>query len=325
MEHVLLIGSYAMAPHRRTWAIVLAGGDGTRLADLTTALYGRPIPKQFATIAGRRSMVQETLHRLAPLVPSKRTAVVVGRAHLPWARAQLSGANAPVTLVQSASRGTATAIALALRWIQIHDRDAEVIVSPSDHHVAAAAPFRTALARARDAARATGRVTLVGVTPEYDDPDFGWIVPGPARADGCWALARFVEKPDAPTAAALRATGALWNTFLLAGAASSLWALLERHLPAHARTFDALDHLSFAPGAPDLAAVFEPLAAADFSRDVLQRACDLDVVAMTDWGWDDWGTPARVLRSLGDTAAAHEMRARLAACRRGDPIAEVAA
>jgi hypothetical protein len=103
----------------------------------------------------------------------------------------------------------------------------------------------------------------------------------------------------------------LWNTFLLAGPAAGLWALVERHLPAHAQALGNLDCLSFAPGAPDLDLAFDLLAAADFSRDVLQHASELGVVAMTDSGWDDWGTPDRVLRSLGEPRV-RELRERLA-------------
>lgn len=295
--------------HRRrhTSAIVLAGGDGTRLADLTTALHGRPTPKQFAMIDGRCSMLQDTLRRLAPIVSPKRTVVVIGRGHVPWARAQLCGANAPITLVQPASRGTATAIALALRWIRFRDPGADIVMSPSDHHVAATEVFRSAVRSARDSARGSGQVVLVGVPPEYDDPDFGWIVAGEPRPDGTRALDRFVEKPDAATARSLRASGALWNTFLLAGTVARLWSLVERHLPAHALALDELDCRSFAPGAPDLALAFDRLAAADFSRDVLQHASELGVVVMTNSGWDDWGTPDRVLRSL-DESRARELR-----------------
>ena len=138
---------------------------------------------------------------------------------------------------------------------------------------------------------------------------------GEARPDGSHVLERFVEKPDTATARALRSSGALWNTFLLAGPATGLWSLIERHLLAHARALGDLDCLSFAPGAPDLDLVFDRLAPADFSRDVLQHAGELAVVAMTDSGWDDWGTPDRVLRSLGATRAGVLRRAQIAVLR----------
>jgi len=74
----------------RLWAIVLAAGDGKRLAPLTRALYGRELPKQFAVLHRGRSLLQTTMDRVAPLVPPERTVVVVGRAHEGLARRQIA-------------------------------------------------------------------------------------------------------------------------------------------------------------------------------------------------------------------------------------------
>ena len=72
------------------WAIVLAGGDGTRLTSLTEQLYGEPLPKQFAVLAGDRSLLQATIDRLSSTVPASRTAVVVPAAFETLAREQLA-------------------------------------------------------------------------------------------------------------------------------------------------------------------------------------------------------------------------------------------
>jgi mannose-1-phosphate guanylyltransferase len=62
----------------RLWAIILAGGAGSRLATLTRALHGQPVAKQFAVIVGCDSLVQTTVERMLPLVPEERIVVVVG-------------------------------------------------------------------------------------------------------------------------------------------------------------------------------------------------------------------------------------------------------
>ncbi|MBZ0236963.1 MAG: NTP transferase domain-containing protein [Deltaproteobacteria bacterium] len=300
----------------RTWAIVLAGGDGTRLAALTEAVHGRPVPKQFATVTGDRSMVQATLDRVARIVPPERTVIVIGRAHLAWARAQL-GAYTATTLVQPASRGTATAILYALTWIRLRERDANVLVFPSDHHVENVTRFVEAVRIADEAARALGKLTVVGVSPEAGDPDYGWIVAGAPVAPACCSLECFVEKPGAEVALRLHACGGLWNTFILAAPASLVAELARRHLPEHARRFDALDRFAFAPGAPDLDELYAAIEPADFSKHVLETARDLLVVSMEGTGWSDWGTPERVLASLQGTPAETLLRARLdAAVRR---------
>ncbi len=300
----------------RTWAIVLAGGDGTRLAELTEALHGRPVPKQFATVAGDRSMLQATLDRVARIVPARRTVIVVGRAHLAWARAQLAEYEG-TTLVQPASRGTATAILFALTWIRLHDREAHALVFPSDHHVGDVPRFVDAVRTAGRTSCELGRLAVLGVAPELSDPDYGWIIAGPPVAPACCSLECFVEKPGAETARRLHARGGLWNTFILAAPAQLVAELARRHLPDHARRFDILDRFSFAPGAPDLDELYAAIEPADFSKHVLEPACDLLVVPMHGTGWSDWGTPDRVLASLEGTPAGPLLRARLdAAVRR---------
>ncbi len=294
----------------RTWAIVLAGGDGTRLGSFTEALHGRPVPKQFATVAGDRSMLQATLDRIAPLVPARRTVVVVGRAHLPWARTQLAD-HAATTLVQPASLGTATAMLYAASWIRLQDPDAHVLVFPSDHHVGTVPHFLDAVRTAEGVSHELGRLALIGVVPDHPDPDYGWIVAGASVKPGCWTLESFVEKPSAEAATRLRACGGLWNTFILAAPAVLLGELARTYLPDHAERFEALDRFSFAPGVAELDRVYRRLESADFSTHVLQRARDLLVVPMHDTGWSDWGTADRVLTSLHGTAAELDLRARL--------------
>ena len=73
----------------RAWALVLAGGDGTRLQPLTRRIAGAPIPKQYCRIVGDRSLLEATLARIFPLVPRERTLVVVNRSHLQLALPQL--------------------------------------------------------------------------------------------------------------------------------------------------------------------------------------------------------------------------------------------
>jgi mannose-1-phosphate guanylyltransferase len=303
-----------MSRHEKTWAIVLAGGDGTRLARLTEALHCRPTPKQFASLTGGESMLQETLRRIEPLVPPERTIVVIARHHLPWIRAQLDLRAGHRLFVQPEGRGTGIAILAALRWISLLDPDAGVLIFPSDHHVAVEVRFRGAIAAAQYTSRTTDRLTLVGVVPDGPDPDYGWIVPGrplELAPFGGRALDGFIEKPSPELARHLHAAGALWNTFIMAAPARVLTAHARRCLPEQSALLDRLDLASFAPGSGELAPLYERLVGADFSRDVLQHAPELAVVAMEGTGWSDWGTPDRVLATLAGTPHEPILRAHL--------------
>ena len=79
------------SPSSALWALVLAGGDGTRLQSLTRLIAGAPIPKQYCRLMGERSLLEETLARIKSLVPRARTLAIVNRDHLPLATPQLAG------------------------------------------------------------------------------------------------------------------------------------------------------------------------------------------------------------------------------------------
>jgi mannose-1-phosphate guanylyltransferase len=284
------------------WAIVLAGGQGSRLASLTHAIHCRPTPKQFAVIAGDESMLQATLRRTLGLVPPRRTVVVIGDGQLEWARPQLRIHPEIAVLVQPANLGTATGLLYALSWLRLHAVTPHVLMFPSDHFVERVAPFAEAVRDAEAISRTSGLLTLIGVAPDAADTEYGWLVPGPPlEAAAGRVLRAFVEKPPEDTATRLRAAGALWNTFILAAPATEVWRLARQHLPGHAAVFEALDRFSFSAGATDVHDAYQRLATADFSRDVLQLADRLAVVPMAGAGWSDWGTPARVLASLRGT------------------------
>jgi mannose-1-phosphate guanylyltransferase len=292
-----------MPAPRPPWIVVLAGGDGTRLGSLTHALYGVAVPKQFAVLAGERSLVQQTIERAALLAPLDRVVVVVSAHHEALAREQLAPFPGVELVVQPKNLDTGPGLLLPLARIRARDPRGRVVFLPSDHHVANPAPLVSAL---RAAARGPGarRVTLIGVVAEQPETEYGWIVRG--RRLGPRGLAhavrRFHEKPDGTLAERLWSRGGLWNTFISAGPVATFWSLARTHLPAHA---SALERYARRIGQPDeaatLALVYQGMVPANFSRDLLAHAKDLAVVPVAGAGWCDWGSPQRVFQSLHGT------------------------
>jgi mannose-1-phosphate guanylyltransferase len=300
----------------RTYAIVLAAGEGSRLAPLTHLLYGREIPKQFASVDGERTFVQHTIDRLASIIPPARTVVVVGRSQEGLAREQLGGYDGLEVVLQPANRGTAAGILLPLMHVLARDPGARVAVFPSDHHVRRARPYLAAVRGAFEAAEAApAGVALVGAAAERAATDLGWIVPGaPIPGGDGRRIEHFVEKPNESVARELQADGGLWNTLVIAAGAQSLWRLVRRHLPEVTRALESyLLHLRDADAAKRLAQIYAQIPSADFSRHVLERAAGLAVVEMRGAGWSDCGTPERLFASLDGTPALPALRARLAA------------
>ncbi len=310
------------------WAIVLAGGEGTRLAELTRALYGEPLPKQFAALTGQRSLLQETLARTAAIVPAARTLVVVGEAHAVRAREQLGDFPEVALVVQPRNLGTGPGILLPLARVRARDPQARVAVLPSDHHVPQPGPFLDALELAASPARGPfAPLVLLGVRPSTAESDYGWIVPGrPVPGEShLRTVRRFVEKPAPEITEQLLHRGALWNTFAQAGPLATFWHLCARHLPSQTHDFAVYSHhVDSWAEAPLLEALYARMAPADFSHAVLERSEELLVARVDGSDWCDWGSSARVLRSLDGTEAGAQLRERLAAFNIGDPHPEIA-
>jgi len=289
--------------------VVLAGGEGSRLQSLTRALYGCDLPKQFAVLAGERSLMQATIERALQLTTPDRVSVVVTSHHEPIAREQLVPYPGIELVVQPHNLDTGPGLLLPLVRILTTSAARHVVFLPSDHYIPNSAPLLDAL-RGSDG----DEISLVGVAPTGPEVEYGWIVPGTRLDDGrdVFRVARFHEKPEADIAESLYGRGGLWNTFILAGPTLAFWELARRHLPNHAA---ALETYAVAIGsfseAVALQAAYRVMPKANFSRDLLAVADVLSVIAVEGSGWSDWGSPARVFASLQGTPAHEQLVARI--------------
>jgi len=287
----------------KQFAIVLAAGAGTRLAALTRAVHTREVPKQFATLCGDRSFLQKTLDRIAPIVPSERTVVVVAEDQAELAAGQI-GAYPGIEIVnQPRNRGTGAGVMLPLAHVLARDPDAGVVVFPSDHYFEREVAFQDAVSRAILAARRAPKgVVLVGAAAEAPATDLGWIVcgaPAGPKAARARRIASFKEKPDSDTARGLLRDGALWNTLVIAARGRALWSLAEEHVPAICPSLFTYRSLIGDQRAEDhLREAYSQLPTTDLSRDILQRAQGLLAIPMMDAGWSDCGTPDRLFQAL---------------------------
>lgn len=296
----------------RPYVVVLAGGDGNRLASLTRALYGTDVPKQFAVLDGEHSLLQSTIERAMAITSQDRILVVITAHQEGLARVQLAPYPQVELVIQPRNLDTAPALLLPLARILVHSRHARVVFLPSDHYVANPAPIEHALALAAGSDLA-GRLTLIGVTPTSPEIDYGWIAVGrPLGHTGAYSVEAFREKPSPELAEELHAHGALWNTFILSANASFLWSLARRELPALTAT---LEHYALSIGSLEeedaLDDAYRALAPANFSRDLLAHTDELAVIPVTGAGWTDWGSPSRVLASLSGTPSHERLLRRL--------------
>jgi mannose-1-phosphate guanylyltransferase len=289
---------------RDLWAVVLAGGEGIRLRALTRLICGDDRPKQFAALLGRRTLLEQTLERVAHLVPRERTVIVGHERHATYLEALGLRCAGVTLLLQPANRGTAAAILLATDWILRRDPEALVGVFPSDHFVSEETVFTDCVRAAASGSSALdGRAVLLGAEPTEADAQYGWIEPGPLighDAQGVHAVLRFSEKPTPEVAENCLAAGWLWNTFVLVGGARAIADACRDAVPELERRVRRAGE--FAGGDLERWALRQAYALAprvDFSRAVLQTVpAALAVIRMPRLYWSDLGTPERVVRTV---------------------------
>jgi mannose-1-phosphate guanylyltransferase len=280
----------------RLWAIVLAGGEGSRLGALARDEYGDPAPKQFCHFGTERSLLASTLARAQCLVPRDRVVVSLLDHHRRWWAGALADRPARNAVSQPCPRGTAAGVLAPLLRIRRADPDARVVILPSDHAFEDEATLIEALAGSvRVAERRPEDVILLGFAPEGADPTLGWIVPSPDRDASSQGVLAFEEKPGPGRATELMASGGMWNGMLIVARVSALVRLYERHLPELIPGAAELDRSPGGSRCP--AAAYLAMPTRDLSRDLIARAVGrLRVVRVPPCGWTDLGTPARLLK-----------------------------
>lgn len=224
------------------YAILLAGGYGTRFWPLSR----RARPKQFLTLTGKESLLQQTYRRLARLFPPSCIYVVGNAEHRRLLKQQLPRVPARRLLLEPIGRNTAAAIALAAEHIRRELRgDAVLGVFPADHAIRDEARFLRIARAALAAAAAEDAMVVLGIPPTVPHTGFGYIERGRSlrheKGERVFAVRRFTEKPTLSTAARyLRSGRYYWNSGMFFWRLSTFDHLLTRQLPWTRRAFEKL-------------------------------------------------------------------------------------
>jgi mannose-1-phosphate guanylyltransferase/mannose-6-phosphate isomerase len=270
--------------------VLLAGGAGTRLWPLSREQH----PKQFLRLTGEHSLLEQTFLRLGD-IPEVASPLVVAREEyrfLVAEHARRAGMQGTEILLEPVGRNTAPAIALAaLEVLQRHGGETLLLVLPSDHVITDTAAFARAVQTAASVA-ATGKLVTFGISPNLPETGYGYIKSGGEIAAGVHALARFVEKPDASTAARYLAEGGYyWNSGMFLFRADSYLAQLEKHAGDIAASARAA-HAAIQRDADFLRVdveTFRACRADSIDYAVMEKTTEAVVVPMAA-GWSDLGS-----------------------------------
>ena len=278
------------------YAVILAGGSGTRFWPFSRALF----PKQLLRIIGEKeTLLQQTVRRALRVVPAARTCVVTNSAQADAVRLQLSDWNEALAgnvVLEPEGRNTAPAIGLAALWLLRRDPDATMLVLPADHVVKGEKKFRHAVSLGYQLAQQGALVTF-GISPTTPDTGYGYIQPNRRSCVGRlgmlsgYAVARFVEKPDLKQARRFLKTGGyVWNSGMFMWRAADLLEEFARHQPALMKGLRAIDRIMAAGQQGDrLAGRYRRLESISIDRGVMERSKRAAVIPV-DFFWSDIGT-----------------------------------
>ncbi|MFN7955153.1 MAG: mannose-1-phosphate guanylyltransferase [bacterium] len=282
--------SKATASARAPYAVVLAGGRGTRFWPLSR----RDRPKQLLAFLSGEPLLRDTLDRLEGLVPAEQRCLVVPE-DLVAACAKVAG-EVPLAnvFVEPVGRNTAPCLALAALHLRRRDPAAVMLALPADHHVGDPEGFRAALRTATAVAREGALVTL-GIKPTRPDTGFGYIRVGgklgEREGNAYHRVDRFVEKPDRARAESYVARGDhLWNAGIFAWRVDSFLSEVARQMPELGRAIERIDAvLGTAREREEIAKVWAALPSVSVDVGVLENALEVRVVP-SDFGWSDVGS-----------------------------------
>ncbi len=278
------------------WAVVLAGGAGTRFWPLSTPVR----PKQLLPLATDDPLLVQAVRRLEGLIDRSRIVVVTGHALAEPTRQALSWLEPEQVLAEPRAASTGPALAWATAHVGARDPQASILSLHADWWVGDDEAFRRSAAHALEAAERHDRLVTVGVVPSRPDTGYGYIEPGDALDATARSVRRFTEKPDRGTAEQLIECGALWNSGMFAWTVARFQAETLAHSPEMAPHLELLAH-------NDVERFFSAVTPIAVDVSHYERSNRVAVVT-GEFPWDDVGTWA-ALRRVRKTDGAGNMLA----------------
>lgn len=285
------------------YAVILAGGDGSRLKSLTRAIAGDERPKQFCPILNG-TLLEVTRNRTALKISPENTFYSLTEKHEGFYKPLLSDVPKNRLVIQPENKGTAPAILYSLLKLP---PDATVAFFPSDHYFSDDEAFMKSVETAFGAVEMNlESVVLLGIEPEKAETSYGWIEPVESLfsdlSRSVSRVKRFWEKPSSDAAHYLITKGCLWNSFVMVGKVETFLNLFKKHLPDLYRMFKAVS-ITFGTSSEIAAmrSLYGWILDSNFSSEVLEKAAEeLYVLRVGNVVWSDWGEPQRVLGTLED-------------------------
>jgi mannose-1-phosphate guanylyltransferase len=274
------------SPHH--YGLILAGGRGTRFWPRSR----RRSAKQVLNVVGARSLIQNTVNRLTPVIPPERLWVLTNDDLRDEIVRQLPEIPGRQILAEPAQRNTAPAIGLAAHILQSIDPDAVMGVFPADHIIAREARYRQFVRSAFRSAD-TGKIVVLGILPRWPETGYGYIEFPRGVETGAKPVSvrQFREKPDAATARRYVASGRyFWNAGMFFWRAGVLLDELRKHQPRIASLLASLPAFGDRQFGHKLREAFPLCESISIDYAVLEKARNVAGIPCSEIGWNDVGS-----------------------------------
>lgn len=289
---------------KNTYALILAGGSGTRFWPLSRNAR----PKQLLDLFGKGTLLEQTIRRLEGLVPFENILILTNDQQVDAVRQVASMLPPENIFAEPAKRDTAPAVALGIGLVAARNPDALMMVLPADQLIQDTETYHSVMRDALATAEKSNGLVTIGIRPTWACPSYGYIergerasIPGLSCENPPVEVKRFREKPDTDLAEQFLAQGNFsWNAGMFVWSLPTVINQLSKHAPELARFISELRGSSDLPAT--VAAQFPRLTPISIDYALMEKAERvLNIEAHFDW--DDIGSWISVAKYLEQSGA----------------------
>jgi mannose-1-phosphate guanylyltransferase len=288
------------------YALILAGGKGTRLYPLSRS----DNPKQFLKLINNKSFLRNTVDRIKPMVNKENIYVVTNGEYLEKIKGELPEINDENIFVEPENKETATCIGLSAVELLKKDKDAVMMVLPSDHYINGEKAFLDTLQQAVDIAEKRRGLVTIGVEPSRPETGYGYIEMGQRVNLGMhtYKVDRFTEKPNLEVAKDFILKGTyLWNSGMFVWRADVFLREMDKYLPKlYKSLMEVYQHLGLPDEQEIIKEQYNLIDGISVDFGIMQKTRKAYVIK-SEFEWDDIGTFASLGRFFINEQGNHVM------------------